>query len=175
MQIKWYLWVVVIVGFIISLYCVEVGPWGATQVGKYNEGYGTFDMKKYSVEDVRRVLAKMQPGGFIQSYRYYICDSIFLLFFGALQIMISMALYHRGISSGIVVILGILAIAVPIFRGVFDMIENGLLCYTLKTYPNMNETIVRISSFVTQCKLMCIRIWSLLVIVGIVIRFFKRK
>lgn len=168
MQIKWYVWLSVVIGFLIALYHVEVGPWGAASVGKYNEGYGTFDMKRYAYEDVKHVLGKMQPEGFLQSYRYYICDSIFILFFGALQLMISITLYPKEQSSKIMTLCGGIAIALPILRGVFDMIENGLLCYTLKSYPTVKEIVINIASFAIRCKLMCIRIWGLFVVIGLI-------
>ncbi|BBF44887.1 hypothetical protein lbkm_3626 [Lachnospiraceae bacterium KM106-2] len=174
MQLKWYVWMFTIFAFLFALYLLELSPWSAHQVAKYNDGYGTFDMKKYNASDVRRVLSKMKPEGFTQSYRYYICDSLFILFYGLFQIVISLAIYHKANGSKLYLLLAILAIAVPVLRGIFDGIENGLLVYTLKSYPDLNTTLITIASLATKCKLLCIQLWMILCGIGILMNLVHR-
>lgn len=173
MLIKWYVWVLAIPAFLLTLYLVELGPWSARAVEPYNDGYGTFDMKKYDVKEVTHVLTTMAPDGFSQSYRYYVSDTIFLVFFGLLQVLLSLTVYHTKNTPTWYVLLGLLAIAVPILRGVLDLIENGLLVYVLHSYPVINARLITVASFATKCKLMCIKIWMALMGFGIVYNLIR--
>ena len=164
---KKYIWMASVAIFILAFYFVEVGPWSSRAVAKFNEGYGTFDMKHYTPEIVQTILSKMKPEGFDLSYRYYLCDTIFIFAFGWLQFNISSLIYGKAINSRIYHVLFIATVAILILRGMSDMIENSLLVFTLKSYPKVNEGIVTIASSVTQCKLWCIKIWMILCGIGI--------
>ena len=66
---------------------------------------------------------------------------------------------------------------VPIFRGICDIIENAILLWTLHTYPVINEMAISISAKFTMAKLMSIKVWILLVVIGLVwklILYLKR-
>ena len=67
--------------FLISLYFVEAGFCGGSVVAKYNNGFGTLDMKKYSLLSVRNVRSTMGQEGIMVYKLYYIMDYIFILFF----------------------------------------------------------------------------------------------
>ena len=161
--------------FLISLYFVEAGFCGSSVVAKYNNGFGTLDMKSYNVSMVETALAPMNEEGIMTYKLYYVMDYIFILFFGAFQIMLINDIYHFQKSR----IITIIIFGVPILRGICDMIENTILLWTLNTYPKINETAIFISSGFTAAKLICIRIWSVLLVLGliwkVVLHFIKVK
>lgn len=148
--------------FLVSWYFVELGPYGTRAVAKYNEGYGTFDMKKYGIEDVQRVLGKMEETGLHVYRMYYLFDFIFAIFFGAVQCMLLVELYGAWKHPVVFTVLCL----VPVFRGIFDCVENGILLHTLYYAEHIGEMPIRIASFCTQCKLWMIRVWILEVVVG---------
>lgn len=52
-----------IVFFCITFYWVEFSPWSGRTLAKYNDGYGTFDMKQYDEKTVYEVIEHMKPKG----------------------------------------------------------------------------------------------------------------
>lgn len=172
------IWIVMVVGFLLSLYWVEASSWGSMAVARYNNGYGTFDMKDYDFETVKETLENTNTVGFVAYYKYYVADFVFLVFFGFLQCRISHTVYkkihiyqNKAVKT---VVLGI-----PILRGIFDIAENSLLLITIAVFPKMNAGMVSAASFSTQCKLWCIRIWLCSLGAAVVCRilqfFFKKS
>lgn len=161
--------VCVIIGFFLTLYMVEAGSFGSAEVALHNGGYGTFDMKKYDAEVVAEVLAYADSEYVNVSYKYYFADSLFIIFFGLFQCMLSAAVYGKN-----KVICKRFAIAVPIARGFFDLVENILLLKTIHDYPKINNGLIATASVSTQCKLWCIRIWAVTLILGIGYHICKR-
>ncbi len=156
--------------FFISLYFVEAGFCGSSVVAKYNNGFGTLDMKKYDAMSVQKMLSTMSQEG-IRVYKlYYLVDYIFIFFFGVFQIMLIHTVYSfNGNTLVKAVIIGI-----PVLRGLCDAIENAILLRTLFTFPRVNEIAISISSFFTRTKLWCIKAWGLLLIVGLIWRLAVR-
>lgn len=72
-------WIIALVAFTLTFYWVEFSPWSSQAVASYNNGYGTFDMKQYHVEDVTAVLGTMQKEGFTAYNRYLVGDSLFIV------------------------------------------------------------------------------------------------
>lgn len=158
-----------IVAFALTFYWVEFSPWSSKMVAEFNNGYGTFDMKQYNMEKVSQVLSTMEESGFSAYYRYLIGDYLFLLAFGALQIVITASVCKRG--KGIY--LKRAAIAAAIARGGFDLVENTMLLLILQGYPKISKWQITISSVATRMKLLCIPLWIVLVLIGYVLS--KRK
>jgi len=152
--------------FFISLYFVEAGVCGSSVVAKYNNGFGTLDMKKYNVLSVQKVLSAMSCEGITVYKLYYLMDYIFIPFFGAFQIMLIQDVYSFNANRMVKVVI----IGLPIIRGLCDMIENTILVRTLFTFPKVNEIAISISAFFTQMKLWCIKGWGLLVFIGVIWR-----
>lgn len=159
----------VFVIFASSLYLVEWSSIGATAVGQYNNGYGTFDMKSYSAETVSEVLQNMQPEGFHVYRQYFVADYFFVLTFGLLQILLLNSVY-RWTKQPIRKTLWI----VPILRGICDVVENTLLLITLNSYPDIHAQLLEIASGATWLKLMLIRIWSVLFLAGLLVSIVRR-
>lgn len=162
---------IIIVGFFLVLYWVEGSGWSSQAVAQYNGGYGTFDMKTYDVHVVETVLASMKAEGYQISYRYYMGDYLFVIFYGALQCMISQMIYHSlktRIQLGNT--LALLSIIIPIVRGIADIIENTMLVCTLMRYPTINKAMIEVATIATQIKLGCIKLWGVLVLTGLIIR-----
>lgn len=159
--------------FLVSLYFVEAGFCGSSVVAKYNDGFGTVDMKHYDVKTVQNALAPMNEKGIAVYKLYYLMDFIFILCFGAFQLMLINDVYSFEKSRLITIII----FSVPILRGICDMIENIILLWTLYTYPRINELAISISAKFTSVKLLSIMVWILLIVVGLVwkvILYFKR-
>ncbi|WP_294377669.1 hypothetical protein [uncultured Clostridium sp.] len=160
--------------FLISLYLVEEGIAGSSIVADYNNGYGTFDMKQYDVSIVRNVLSGMQNEGFMVYKYYYFFDFIFVVAFGLFQIYLSLAVYKWCTKFQMQMII----CAIPVLRGIFDIVENILLFNTLCTFPNINASIIRIASICTKCKIGMIKLWIVELIVGLligIINYYKNK
>lgn len=165
--------VIITLLFLVSLYFVEAGFCGSSVIAKYNDGFGTVDMKNYDVKMVQNALSPMNEKG-IKVYKlYYLVDFIFVLCFGAFQLMLVNDVFSFERSKLITYII----FGVPIFRGICDIIENAILLWTLHTYPVINEMAISISAKFTSAKLMSIKIWILLVAIGLiwrVILYLKR-
>ncbi len=158
----------VVIGFLLTLYWVEVSPWGCQAVAEYNAGYGTFDMKTYNAVMVEHVLGDMEEEGFCVSYLYYLGDYLFILFFGATQALMSHVLCGKWkkayqISMGAVFV-----------RGMADFIENTLLALTLYQYPTVHRGMITSASTCTQIKLWCIKLWLISLLVGVIVRFLEK-
>jgi hypothetical protein len=153
----------------LVLYWVEGSSWSSRVVAQYNGGYGTFDMKSYDVHIVESVLASMAPEGFKASYRYYMGDNLFIIFFGLIQCVISQLIYY-SLKSKIKIarIIFVLSFIILILRGIADLIENTMLVYTLMKYPAINERMIDVASIATNIKLSCITVWNCLAVVGLI-------
>jgi len=159
--------ILVIFGFLFTLYWVEVSPWGCQAVAEYNAGYGTFDMKTYDVTVVEHVLEDMEEDGFRVSFLYYLGDYLFIIFFGATQAIISQSLCRKWkkvyqVSMGIVFL-----------RAMTDFIENTLLVFSLYQYPTVHRGMIMSASVCTQLKLWCIRFWLISLLIGVVVRILE--
>lgn len=162
---------IIVIGFLLMLYWVEGSSWSSQAVARHNGGYGTFDMKSYDAHVVETVLSSMDSEGFKASYGYYLGDYLFIIFFGLLQCMISKTIYDPLKSKiSVTKILFALAMIIPILRGLADLMENTMLVYTLLKYPIINETMVGVATIATSIKLGCIKMWVLLVIIGLILR-----
>ncbi|MDD3414652.1 MAG: hypothetical protein PHY47_11705 [Lachnospiraceae bacterium] len=168
--VETYMGVVIVILFAISLYVVEWSSIGSHAVGQYNNGYGTFDMKSYSVDIVTQVLNQMEPRGFVVYKKYFVADFFFVLTFGSLQIMLLNMVYKWN-KNKIKYILW----TVPVLRGIFDIIENIMLLTVLNRFPIISERIIHISSIATGLKLLMIKIWTVIFIVGILWGIIKRR
>ncbi|WP_167957411.1 hypothetical protein [Anaerosporobacter faecicola] len=167
---KW--WVVVLfIAFAFTLYLVEASPFSSTEVAKYNNGYGTFDMKSYDVDQVTSVLSTMEDKGFSVYRSYFICDTFFILAFGAFQLYLAMVAFSWCKKKS----LRYLVYAVVIARGCFDFVENVLLYTVLDRFPGKIGTLVQIASAATQGKLWCIRIWGVSLLIGIFGLVYTKK
>ncbi|MEE1306104.1 MAG: hypothetical protein U0K68_13320 [Agathobacter sp.] len=162
--------VIITILFLTSLYFVEAGFCGGRVVAKYNNGFGTLDMKHYNPDIVQKVLSSMNHKG-IEVYRqYYIMDYIFIIFFGAFQLMIINDVFWFNKNK----IISIIIYGAPILRGICDIIENTIILLTLHTYPRINELAISISSRFTSIKLMSIKVWIMLTAIGIAIGMVYR-
>lgn len=169
---RWCFYAIIMIGFLLTLYWVEGSSWSSREVAKYNGGYGTFDMKNYDVHAVEHVLATMDSDGYNVSYRYYVGDYLFTIFFGLLQCMIVLIIYNPlRMKLKIARMMLVLSVVVLVLRGMADLVENTLLVFTLLKYPNIHPNIIQLASTATIIKLSCIKIWGLLMIVGLAMRF----
>ena len=165
--------VIVTLLFLVSLYFVEAGFCGSGVVAEYNGGFGTVDMKSYNVETVQSALSPMSEEGISVYKLYYLMDFIFILFFGAFQIMLINDVFSFERSKFTTIII----FSVPVLRGICDMIENVILLWTLYTYPRINEWAISVSAKFTSAKLMSIKGWIVLIVIGLVwkiILYLKR-
>lgn len=165
--------VIITLLFLISLHFVEAGFCGSSVVAKYNDGFGTVDMKYYDVKTVQNALSPMNEKGIAVYKLYYLMDFIFILCFGVFQLMLINDVYSFEKSR----LTTIIIFSVPILRGMCDTIENIILLRTLYTYPRINELAISISAKFTSAKLMSIKVWILLIVIGLVwkvILYLKR-
>lgn len=156
-----------IIGFLITLYLTEMPPYGSEVVAEHNHGFGTFDMETYDSQTVEQVLSETDEGGWVIYNRYYVCDFAFILFFGLLQMMISLLLYDQGNQY-----LKMLAVGIPVLRGLLDAIENIMLLYIINDYPTLHSSLVNLSHYITTVKFAVVPVWIVLVMIGI---FMTRK
>lgn len=156
--------VIITLLFFVTLYLVEAGFCGSTVVAKYNDGFGTLDMKYYDAKIVRSVLSSMSEKGIAVYRLYYLIDFIFIMLFGMFQIMLTNDVFSFKRSRLITFII----FGVPILRGICDMIENIIILWTLHTYPRINDLAISISAKFTSAKLMSIKVWILLIVIGLI-------
>lgn len=162
------IWIIAIIGFVITLLLTEVSPYGSHNVADHNDGYGTFDMNKYDPNVVNDVLSSTDDINVY--YQYYACDFMFIVFFGMLQITISNALYRKQRRG-----LYLIAVGIPVLRGILDAVENILLIYIIHTYPAQSESMVNVSSAITSVKFLCMGLWFGLVFIGLILRRLNRS
>lgn len=161
----------IIIGFIGSLYLVEIGPFSSRALSEYNNGYGTFDMKSYDEDVVFSTLNKMQDKGFDISNKYYLGDFIFIVFLFGIQIIITKNIFS-WLSIGKI---KNIILSLPVLRGIFDVIENILLLIIINSYPERYSRLVMVSSIFTNLKLLFIKIWCLVILSGLIIKLYKSK
>lgn len=155
--------IMIVAGFLVSLYFVEAGFCGSSVVAEHNGGFGTVDMKSYDVSVVQKALEPLGEKGMTVYRQYYGADFIFVIFFGAFQLMLSDIAYSWRKKKWI----SVMVFGVPVLRGICDIVENILLLRTLYTFPKISETAVSISAGFTTAKLLLIRCWVVLLIAGL--------
>ena len=153
------------------LLMIEVGPYSSNNLSNYNGGYGTFDMKSYDSSTVMQVLNHMEQKGFAIYRGYFIFDYLFILVFGLVQCYLIYLVYGWCKNHKIVKLLYI----VPIARGVFDIVENTLLLIVLQSYPKELSQVILIASSATWLKLLMIKVWSGIFVIGIVGSIYKKR
>lgn len=169
--------------FIITVYLVNFGPWSSAELAKYNNGYGTFDMKSYNSEIVYNVLDHMEPKGFVIYQKYFIGDYLFAFVFGALQIILLYNAFNwlkqdkmpSHFTGHKLKILRRLIPIVPVARGLCDLIENTSLLHILLTYPIRHESLINFTAIITSLKLALIYTWYFLVILGYIMKAVIRR
>lgn len=171
MKSKKWIPIVIVLLFGISFYFVEFSSYSSSEIAKYNNGYGTFDMKTYDAEQVNQVLSNMKPKGFTVYRQYFVCDYVFILTFGALQLYLTYIVFTWVKSKKVKGIM----YAIPILRGIFDFVENTLLLLVLKHFPGAINSLVKVSNLATQGKLWCIRIWCATLLIGIAGMIYSKK
>ena len=97
--------VVITLLFLVSLYFVEAGFCGSSVIAKYNDGFGTVDMKSYDVKTVQNAVSPMNEKGIAVYKLYYLMDFIFVLCFGAFQLMLINDVYSFERSTFITFII----------------------------------------------------------------------
>ena len=170
------IWMIVILGFFCSLLFIEVGPFSSRTLSQYTNGYGTFDMKSYDYEGVSEILENVMPGGVKIAIGYYIGDFVFIIFFGLLQVLISDKVwkkYKDGEKRW--KWLYAVAIAIPILRGVCDVIENVILANAYVVYPKIERNAIEIAGVATKCKLFLIMMWLIVIFTGKIINLIEKK
>lgn len=160
--------------FVLSFYLVEFGIAGDSVVAMYNNGFGTFDMKPYNVTVIQDVLSQMNSDGIKVYQTYYIFDFFFILMFGLFQCYLSVRLFKWWKIKYAAAVVCV----IPIARGLFDAIENVMLLSVLFSYPKCNVGVIGFSYAMTRVKFICIRLWMLEALVGIIVSvviFVKNK
>ncbi len=168
---KWYISVGILILFSITFYLVEFSPWSSTALKEYNNGYGTFDMKAYNSNIVYEVIQQMQPKGMEIYKSYLICDYLFVLSFGALQIILILSAYKWTKRKMLISF----AVLIPVLRGIFDLIENTIFMSVLTSYPDRLDGLINIAKLVTQMKLGMIGVWSVMLICGFILKQYSKK
>lgn len=166
---------IMVLGFLLTLYWVEGSSWGSKAVALYNEGYGTFDMKKYNTDIVEQILSIMKPEGYRTYYRYLAGDYLFILFFGSVQAMVSRFILPKNKTDNQAEkMVYFSSIGFVILRGIADFIENTLLLITLVRYPVIHKGLTAMAACFTQIKLWCIRLWGATLLIGMIIKWILK-
>lgn len=152
--------------FIITLYLVNYGPWSSSEIAKYNNGYGTFDMKSYNSQIVYDVLDHMEHKGLELYQKYFIGDYLFALVYVVLQLI----LLDNAFSWSKSKTLRYFFFIIPVVRGLCDLVENTSLLFILFAYPIRYEGLVNFTSSVTSLKQFLIYIWYALIVIGYMIK-----
>ncbi|MBE5961288.1 MAG: hypothetical protein E7256_07865 [Lachnospiraceae bacterium] len=158
-------WIFAVLAFAITFYLVEFSPWSSRMVAEYNNGYGTFDMKQYNRESVEEVLTNMEEEGFTAYNHYLAVDTVFILAFGWLQILMARAAGEKGRS----IFIKRAGMGAAVARGAFDLVENITLFHILREYPNMSAVRSKIAGTATRFKLACIGVWIVLLVAGMIL------
>lgn len=166
-----YIYIGIVALFILTLYWVEFSPWGSNALAQYNGGYGTFDMKFYDAKIVYEILENTKPIGFNIYNKYLLGDYIFIFAFGALQLIITLNVYKKYAQNKFILLIMML----PIWRGMFDFVENTMLEFIINVYPKQLYTLVNVASTATQAKKLMILLWIISIIVGFCLRFYNIK
>lgn len=162
--------VIIFIAFIGTFYWVEFSKYSSQELTCYNDGYGTFDMKNYDNHDVYNVLNNMEPKGFEIYNKYLIGDYLFVISFGALQVIISLFIFNwleKGVIKKCI-------ISLPILRGIFDVVENTMLFMIINGYPERYKSLVSISATATWLKLFIIKIWCVAILIGLFIKIILK-
>lgn len=155
-----------IILFFITLYLVNYGPCSSMEIAKYNNGYGTFDMKSYNSQIVYDVLDHMEQKGLELYQKYFIGDYLFALVYVVLQLILLDNAFNWNKNK----ILRYLFFIIPVVRGLCDLAENTSLLYVLSAYPTKYEELVNFTATVTSLKQLLIFVWYALIVIGYTIK-----
>lgn len=155
--------------FLISLYMVEIGPFGSHSIAKLNRGYGTFDMKYYNSSSIKFVLDNMSYKDINVFYKYYICDFIFIIMLFIIQYLLAMRVFKQ---YGYIRMFKLTVLAFTL-RAIFDISENIMLISIINSYPNLNNILICVSSIFTIMKFIMIGIWTIFMVCGLINKIRK--
>lgn len=140
------------IGFFVCLTIMYFTPYGVRGLKEYDPTFEMPDMKfHYSVEHITQAFEKIGTDGRILYQKYLVLDCVFVFCFGTLMLTITNYLF-TGLLCNILYV-------VCILRGLFDILENGLLIIVLKNFATVNTQLIRLCSYFTTFKFIMLYIW----------------
>jgi len=144
-----------IAGFILCLIIMYTTNSGIRGLRKYDANFKLLEMRfHYTADDVSGVFEKLGKDGRALYRNFWILDFFFIACF----LIVMLAIMNKVIIDSYARnILAILAIS----RAFFDIVENGILLYLSNIYPDRNNALATICSWVTTCKFISLYAWIL--------------
>lgn len=161
----------IILFFFSMLFLVESSFCGSQHVAQFNNGYGTFDMKRYNAQIIYDVLSNAEPEYFRSIKIYYVLDYIFCIAFFAFQAMVSSNIFNNCKTFKVRYV----HIGIALARGITDAIENTLLLFVILQYPMMHDESINIASYFTMIKMLLIGLWVAITIGGKVFEIISKR
>lgn len=156
-------------GFFICIFIMYVSPYGIKAIRQYDEGFKLLDMRlRYNATALYDTFEKIGKMGREAYNKFLILDYIFITCF--LIVMIIIAIKFAN-NTGVQYILVILAS----LRALFDILENSLLIYLMKIYPEKNNLLASICSWITTLKFISLYGFVLILILSLLFNFIISK
>lgn len=154
----WFIQIGGIIGFFICLVIMYCTPYGIRGIRKYDSAFQMPDMKfHYSVEELTKTFEKIGVDGQAIYQNYLVLDCIFVVCFGICMLTLTHNLF-TGLSRNILFF-------VCFLRGFFDLLENFLLLFLLKSSYTNNIYLASLCSYLTTFKFIMLYIWIVAIIV----------
>lgn len=145
--------VIGVLGFVICLLVMYTTNHGIRGIQTFDPSFRLLDMRfHYNSEIVKHTFKQISEGGRIAYKKYLLLDFIFIGCFLITMITVSDIL---SLSQPIKATLYI----VCVLRALLDIFENILLFYMLGQYPEINDSLATICSWITTFKFIMLYIW----------------
>lgn len=161
--LKW----VGLMGFFACLIIMYTTNHGIRGIRKYDANFRLLDMQfHYNHTTVYETFEKIGAKGRKAYQNYWILDFFFIACFLIVQFTAVNSIVMSSTFRNTLIVLSV-------FRALFDVIENGILLYLIGKFPEQNNQLASLCSYVTTSKFIALYLWLLGIAVAFLYPFMK--
>lgn len=128
---------------------------------KYDANFKSLDMQlRYDSDIVYSTFEKLGIDGRNAYCNYLVLDFCFIICFYIVMFAITQRFVQNDILKKVL-------LALALFRGIFDVIENILLILLMRQYPLQNVLLANVCSWATTIKFIALFLWMLVIEVAV--------
>lgn len=155
------------IGFFLCLFIMQRLENGANGIKKYDESFKALDMQlRYDSSKVYYTFERLGIEGRKAYQNFLISDFFFIICFFIVMFALTRGFVHNDLLRRVL-------IALALFRGIFDVLENILLILLMKQYPAPNMLLANVCSWATTIKFAALFLWLFGIIGAVLLSFIK--
>lgn len=157
-----------LIGFVMCLIIMYTTNHGIPGIRKHDPNFRLLDMQfHYRSDTVYDTFDKLGKEGRKAYQNYWILDFFFIVCFLTVQITVVNIIDKRSALRIILIMLSVL-------RGLFDVIENGILIYLIGKFPEQNNQLASFCSYMTTSKFIALYLWIIGIMIVLLYQFATR-